>query len=153
MNTVFLKLLNMSIAASWLVLAVIVLRLFLKKAPSWIACLMWGIVALRLIMPFTFESAFSLIPSAEVIPLDVAISETPAIHSGIPVVNSTVNPVVTQHFAADGNGLENLLHYAAVIWLAGVAIMLLYSLVTYLKLHRQESGCLSSSAQNKGEIC
>jgi beta-lactamase regulating signal transducer with metallopeptidase domain len=100
MTSVFLKLLNMSIAASWLVLAVIALRFLLKKAPSWISCLLWGIVALRLVMPFTIESALSLIPSGEVIPLNIASSQVPAIYSGIPAVNSAVNPVVTQHFAA-----------------------------------------------------
>lgn len=137
MTAIFLKLLNMSIAASWLVLAVILLRFFLKKAPRWIMCLLWGIVALRLVMPFAVESAFSLIPSAEVIPLDVAASETPAIYSGIPAVNSAVNPLVTQHFSPGGSGLEEILLYAAMVWLTGMAIMLLYSTVTYLKLHHQ----------------
>ena len=62
METVFLKLLNMSIAASWLVLAVIVLRWLLKRAPKSVRCVLGGLVALRLICPFTLESAFSLIP-------------------------------------------------------------------------------------------
>lgn len=137
MTAFFLKLLNMSIAASWLVLAVIVLRLFLKKSPSWIACLLWGVVALRLIMPFSVESPFSLIPSAEVIPMDVMASETPAIHSGIPAVNSVVNPVVTQRFATKIGSLETLFHYAAIVWLVGVLLLLVYSAVTYIKLHRQ----------------
>lgn len=139
MTAVFLKLLNMSIAASWLVLAVIVVRLFLKKAPSWIVCLLWGIVALRLIMPFTIESPFSLIPSAEVIPLDMAVSEAPAIHSGIPVVNSVVNPVVTQNFAAKTGDLETIVFCTSILWMAGVAVMVLYSAVTYIKLYRQVS--------------
>ena len=113
MTAVFLKLLNMSIAASWLVLAVIALRFLLKKAPRWISCLLWGIVALRLVMPFAIESALSLIPSGEVIPLNIASSQTPAIYSGIPAVNSAVNPMVTQHFAAGTSSLETLLGYGA----------------------------------------
>jgi beta-lactamase regulating signal transducer with metallopeptidase domain len=137
MTPVFLKLLNMSIAASWLVLAVIALRFLLKKAPSWISCLLWGIVALRLVMPFTIESALSLIPSGEVIPLNIASSQVPAIYSGIPAVNSAVNPVVTQHFAAKTGSLETLLGYGACLWLAGVALMLIYSGITYWKLRRQ----------------
>ena len=137
MTAVFLKLLNMSIAASWLVLAVIVLRLFLKKSPGWIVCLLWGVVALRLIMPFSVESPFSLIPSAEVIPMDMVVSETPAIYSGIPVVNNVVNPVVTQRFASEVGSLETLVHYAAIVWLAGVVLLLIYSAVTYIKLYRQ----------------
>ena len=64
MDGIFLKVLNMSISASWLILAVILLRFLLKKAPKWAAVLLWGIVAWRLTVPFSFESALSLIPSA-----------------------------------------------------------------------------------------
>ena len=133
MPTVFLKVLNMSIAASWLVLAVILLRLFLKKAPNWITCLLWGIVALRLLIPFAFESNISLIPSSEVIPMDVAVSQTPAIHSGIPAVNSAVNPLFTTDTFP--NILDEILEYAAVIWLVGAALLLLYGIVSYVKLY------------------
>ena len=69
MSSFFLKIVNMSIAASWLILAVVLLRVVLKKAPKWINVLLWGIVAFRLICPFSFESALSLIPSAETISL------------------------------------------------------------------------------------
>lgn len=151
MTAVFLKLLNMSIAASWLVLAVILIRFFLKKAPSWIVCLLWGIVALRLVMPFTFESDFSLIPSAEVIPLDVTVSQTPAIYSGIPAVNSAVNPLVTQRFSTHAGGLETVVQVAAIVWLAGVAVMLVYSAVTYLKLRQQVAA--SIPGENRMYIC
>ena len=137
MTEVFLKLLNMSISASWLVFAVILLRLLLKKTPKWITCLLWGIVALRLAVPVSFESAFSLIPSPEVIPVDIALTQTPAIYSGIPVVNSAINPLFTLHFPAGGNELKPILQVAAMVWLAGVAVMLLYSAVTYLRLYRQ----------------
>ena len=65
MGGVFSKVLNMSIAASWLILAVIVLRLLLRKAPKWIRCILWGIVAVRLICPVSFESTLSLVPNAE----------------------------------------------------------------------------------------
>ena len=69
---VFLKIVNMSITASWLILAVILARLLLKRAPKWIACLLWALVAARLVCPFTLESAFSLIPSREPIPANIA---------------------------------------------------------------------------------
>ena len=67
MNELFLKIINMSISASWLILAVLILRLVLKKAPKWVNVLLWGIVAVRLICPLSFESALSLIPSSETI--------------------------------------------------------------------------------------
>ena len=67
MSEFFLDIVNMSISASWLVLAVLVLRFLLKKAPKWVNVLLWGIVAIRLICPVTIESALSLIPSRETI--------------------------------------------------------------------------------------
>lgn len=137
MTAIFIKILNMSIAASWLALAVILLRLLLKRGPKWILCLLWGLVGLRLVMPFTFESGISLIPSAEVIPANLAVTQTPAIYSGIPAVNSAVNPLVTQYTSAGENILENLLHYATIAWIVGAAVILLYSAVTYLKLCHQ----------------
>ena len=70
MNAIFLKILNMSISAGWLVLAVLVLRFVLKKAPGWINVWLWGLVAVRLICPFSIESGWSLIPSAETIPMN-----------------------------------------------------------------------------------
>ena len=73
MADVFLKIVNMSISASWLVLAVLVFRLVFKKAPKWIHVLLWGIVAVRLLCPFSIESALSLIPSAETISPEIMI--------------------------------------------------------------------------------
>ena len=96
MSTVFLKILNMSIAASWLIPAVLLLRLILKKAPKWVTVFLWGIVAVRLICPFSLASAWSLIPSAETIPLDIGMDPTPAIHSGIEAINQAVNPVLSR---------------------------------------------------------
>ena len=87
MNELFLKIINMSISASWLILAVLILRLVLKKAPKWVNVLLWGIVAVRLICPLSFESALSLIPSSETIPLDIemAVSYT---HLTLPTICS-----------------------------------------------------------------
>ena len=112
MTELFLKLLNMSLAASWLVLAVLLLRLLLKKTPKWITCLLWGLVALRLVIPFYMESSFSLIPSSEVIPQDIITSENPAIHSGISIVNSTLNPAMTQQVIRGTNPMESVVSTA-----------------------------------------
>lgn len=57
MSEAFLKIVNMSISAGWLVLAVLALRLILKKAPKWVNVLLWGIVAVRLLCPISIESA------------------------------------------------------------------------------------------------
>lgn len=134
MTELVLKLLNMSISASWLVLAVLLLRLLFRKAPKWISCLLWSIVALRLVIPFHFESVLSLIPSAEVIPQNIVTTQTPAIYSGIPAVNSTVNPLFTQHLTPENHTLETILFFVTVVWLVGVAALLLYSTVSYWRL-------------------
>lgn len=137
MTGLFLKLLNVSITASWIVLAVLVLRLFLRKAPKWSMCILWSVVALRLVLPFSPESAISLIPSPEVIPQDIIRSETPAIHSAIPALNSAVNPLFTGTLTPESNLLKKILTAASVVWLAGVGVMLLYSLITFLSVRRQ----------------
>lgn len=137
MTGIFLKLLNMSIAASWAVLAILLLRGVCKKAPKWINCLLWGIVALRLVLPFKAESTLSLIPSAQVIPQNIVQSQTPAIYSGIPAVNSAVNPLFTAHIAPGSDTLAHILGIATAVWLAGLAILLLYSVVSYYGVRRQ----------------
>lgn len=134
MTTVFLKILNISIMASWMMLAVVLLRLLLRKAPKWTVCLLWAILGLRLMLPFTLESRFSLIPSSQVIPADIAVSETPAIYSGIPQINSAVNPTLIQTVEQPGT-LEKLLDIAAVVWVSGMGMMLLYSAISWLLLH------------------
>ena len=136
MLNIFLKLLNMSIAASWLVLAVLAVRLLFPKMPKWIRCLLWGVVALRLVMPFAVTSPISLIPSAEVIPQSITVSQTPAIYSGIPAVNNAINPLFTLH-EVPPQQLGSVLSALSLIWLAGVAILLLAGLFTYLRLCRQ----------------
>ena len=70
MNTIFLEILNSSITASYLIIAVIILRIVLKKAPKWSICLLWAMVAVRLVMPFEIESSFSLLPDSKPIQLE-----------------------------------------------------------------------------------
>ena len=94
METLFLKLVNLSLSAGWLVLAVLVLRLVFRRAPRWIFCLLWGLVALRLACPFSIESALSLLPSAQVVPTETVGITAPVVHTGIPAVNAAVNPIL-----------------------------------------------------------
>lgn len=132
MTDIFVKMLNLSICASYLVVAVLLIRCLLRRMPKWICCLLWGVVALRLLLPVTWESKFSLIPSAEVIPKDFAAS--PAISSGIPAVNAAVNPVLTQRVVEKGFSLDALLQVVSVVWLVGVGALLLYFAVSSLLL-------------------
>lgn len=138
MENIFLKIFNMSITASWIALAVMLLRLPLKKAPKWIMGVLWAFVALRLILPISLESVLSLIPSAQTLPQDFTYSPAPIINSGIPALNSTVNPVISESLApapgASVNPTQVLSFAASVIWIVGVVGMLLYMLISYLSL-------------------
>ena len=144
MAAVFLKLLNLSISASWLVLAVLVLRLVSKRSPKWMNVLLWGIVALRLVLPFSIESALSLIPSAETVsPAAVQFAPAPTITSGVKIIDNAVNPSLSEHFAAAPTMSVNPLYVwteiAGWVWLIGLGAMLLYALVSYLRLRRRVS--------------
>jgi len=146
MSAVFLKILNMSITASWLILAVVLVRLLLKKAPKWIPCLLWGLVAIRLVCPFSFGSIFSLIPSSETIPTNITVQQEPAINSGITAVNEFINPVIAESFTPaptdSVNPLQIIIPIAAIVWIAGIVIMLAYALISYIKLKKTVSVCV-----------
>ena len=146
MSGIFLKLLNLSISASWLVLVVLALRLVLKRAPKWVNVLLWGMVALRLMLPFSIESALSLIPSAETLsPEVVRFDPAPTITSGVEFIDNAVNPSLSESFAAaplaSVNPLYVWTYLAGWVWLIGLTAMLLYALVSYLRLRR----CVSVS--------
>ena len=147
MSVIFLKLLNLSISASWLVLVVLVLRLVLKRAPKWVDVLLWGMVALRLMLPFSIESALSLIPSAETVsPEVVQFDPAPTITSGVTIIDNAVNPSLSESFAAaplaSVNPLYVWTYLAGWVWLIGLAAMLLYALVSYLRLRRRVSASI-----------
>lgn len=141
MNELFLKIINMSISASWLVLAVLILRFVLKKAPKWINVLLWGIVAIRLICPFSFESPLSLIPSAETIPLNIGMDTTPTINSGISAINNAVNPIISQSntpmAGASVNPLQITIGIYEYIWIFGMIALALYTAISYWRLRRK----------------
>lgn len=141
MDTLFLRLANMSFSAGWLIGAVVLIRLLFKKAPKWIYCLLWGLVALRLILPFSFESKISLIPSTEVIPESSILSTAPVIDTGIEPVDNAVNPIIAESLAPNpgdsANPLQVILGIASYLWIVGIAVLLLYSFISWLKLKFQ----------------
>lgn len=152
MQNIFISLLNTSITAGYLVIAVMLLRPLLKKAPKYIRCILWGLVGLRLILPFSFESVLSLIPSAEPIPPEIVTSPAPVIHSGITFVNSAVNPVISQSFApapeASVNPMQVVMAVAWNVWLLGVIAMVLYSVISFVLLKRK----LREAVQDGGNV-
>ncbi len=146
MDAVFLKIVNMSLTASWLVLAVVLLRLLLKKAPKFLRCVLWALVGVRLVCPFSIESALSLIPSAQPIPETITTDPAPAINSGVPAVNAVVNPIISESFtpaAGDSvNPLQVWTWIAALLWLVGIAVLLVYAAVSFRRVRRQVGACL-----------
>ena len=141
METLFLKLANLSITASWLVLAVLLIRLVFRKAPKWVFCFLWGLVALRLICPISIESALSLIPSAEPLPQDILYTAAPKIQSGVEVIDDFVNPILTDSMSPalgdSANPTQIWSFILSRIWAAGVVVMLFYAVISYLLLKRR----------------
>ena len=99
MNEVFIEVLNSALVSGFLILAVILARFLIKKAPKWIACALWGLVAIKLMLPIRVESIFSLVPSSNPIPSDIEYSAAPQIDTGIRAINQAVNPVLMDSYA------------------------------------------------------
>ena len=140
MTDLFLRILNLSFSATWVVLAVAIARLLLKKAPRRLICALWALVALRLLFG-GLEAPFSLIPSTELIPPDSLFDETPAIESGIDSIDRLVNPVYSESLrptpGASVNPLQVWLAVAANLWLLGAASMTVWAGISILRVRRQ----------------
>ena len=159
MSELFLKIVNMSISASWVVIAVLTLRFCLKKAPKWVNVLLWGIVAVRMVFPFSIESVLSLIPSAETISPTVMMEQTPSVQTGVPALNHVINPVISGSFTpapgASANPLQIWIPVLAGIWLFGIAALFLYSAVSYWRLRRKvcEAVILRGNIYQSEKVC
>ena len=136
----FPNILNTSIAASWMVLAILLLRFALKKAPKWTRVALWGLVAIRLLLPFSIESAFSLIPSAQTVPEEILRYEGVQLKepAHLDVIS---NPVISGNVSIElGQTVDRLqIHmlYTTFNWLIGIAILFLYTIISYWCLHRK----------------
>ena len=159
MSELFLKIVNMSISASWIVVAVLALRFCLKKAPKWVNVLLWGIVAARMVFPFSIESVLSLIPSAETISPTIMMEQSPSVQTGVPALNHVINPVISGSFTpapgASANPLQIWIPVLAGIWLFGIAALFLYSAVSYCRLRRKvcEAVILRDNIYQSENVC
>lgn len=139
MGQIFIRFVNYSLVAGWLIIAVLIARALLKKAPRWITCLLWALVAIRLVFPFSIESAFSLIPSAEPFPEDFSYTQTPRIESGFEAVDLSVNPMLSQSLGVTGGGnsvnpSQVWSFVLSLVWVAGVTVMVLYAVISTIVL-------------------
>lgn len=159
MSELFLKIVNMSISASWVVVAVLALRFCLKKAPKWVNVLLWGIVAARMVFPFSIESVLSLIPSAETISPTIMMEQSPSVQTGVPALNHVISPVISGSFTpapgASANPLQIWIPVLAGIWLFGIVALFLYSAVSYCRLRRKvcEAVILRDNIYQSENVC
>lgn len=139
MNDIFLDVVNLSITASWVVLVVVLIRFALKKAPKWINCILWAVVGLRLVMPFSVESILSLIPSTEIISMP-AYTTVPDINTGIQPVDNTVNEYISTYYHSTldkGIDFSDILYVLGVVWIIGIVTMLAYAVISYVRLYNK----------------
>lgn len=133
MDAVFSKLVSISLMANWLIFAVILLRLLLKRAPRRITCILWGIVALRLMVPVSIESPVSMIPQATSV-IQEAV-DTSLIHPETISADTTPKPGQEETDAAHISGGQHL-PVLPLIWCSGMAVMLCYFVFSYFRMRR-----------------
>lgn len=141
MTDFFVALLNRAWSASYLILAVVLLRLILRKTPKNLLVWLWALVGLRLVLPDAPVSPLSLIPQSQLIPGDIALSPAPAIHTQIAAVDQVVNPVLAENFAPipvqSVNPLQVVLAVAVALWALGVLVLALYAALSYWRIWRR----------------
>ena len=129
MGALFLRICEMSLAASWLILAVLLLRLLLRRAPRWLHGLLWAFVAVRLLCPIFLPSPFSLLPNVDLSP---AVGQ-PFGGEGVPSLATTNAPAPF----VDDMGALSLWDSLGILWLLGVLAGLLYAGLSDWRLRRQ----------------
>lgn len=144
MSALFLLAFNMSIAASYFILAIVVFRLIFRKAPKWVNCILWALVGLRLAIPFSIESDLSLLPTSHTVITDRESSGLPfSVDSGIYTVDENVNGYLKSHYyegiTVPENAFVDTMFILSVIWLIGVAVMLIYSAISFIRLKKRVS--------------
>ncbi len=141
MENLLIKVCNMGIAAGWLILAVLLLRLLLKQMPKSMRCILWGFVGIRLSCPWSVETVLSLIPSAQTISPNIVYQMKPTIHSGILELNQVVNPILSESFAAtefqSANPLQIWIFGASIVWIAGFVLIMAYAAISLFRLNRR----------------
>ena len=132
MESLFIKLINLSIYASILVAVVLLLRLVSRRSPKWVICLIWALVGIRLVVPFSIQSSFSLLPQSEPVS-STALFKTVSLSQAQEGIVSSGAASVTE---ASRSGISSVFHILSYIWLFGVILMLLYGVISYIVLRK-----------------
>lgn len=138
----FLDVLNISLKATYVIIFVIIIRQFLKKSPKIISYALWSVVAFRLIIPISFESVVSIFPenfNDITIPNEIIYQQTPEINIGMEIPKAIINeshtatPIINDNI----NSFNLWLRIGAYIWIAGIIVLIMYSLISIVLLKRQ----------------
>lgn len=142
MSKLFLSVVNTSILAGYLVLVVLILRLLLKRAPKRIMILLWGIVAVRLVGQFSIQSSLCLFPR-EVISTEIKMGQEPLVDTGFFALDNIINPAIHSSLSANHAGgistLQRVVDALAVVWLAGIVVLLVYTAISFLRIRKNIS--------------
>ena len=146
MSEIFLKLVNMSVVASVLITVVVIARGLLRNAPKWSHCILWALVGIRLLCPFTIESAFSLAPNAQTVSTD-AYAKTPQVQTGFAAVDNTANQYLAKYYSEDvtfsaKEPVKNPIQIISYIWLSGAAVLFIYAVISYITIWRKVRECI-----------
>ncbi len=149
LESIFIRVLHLSLSASWLILALCLFRLLLQKGPRNVMCWLWALAAVRLICPFAIESAFSMVPTrSEIITNELIYAEDPVVETGIEAVDRVIAPAVTEHLTphlgASVNPIQIWLFAAEVLWVGGMVCMAAYAFISWLRLHRRVAPAISN---------
>ncbi|MBQ4338414.1 MAG: M56 family metallopeptidase [Clostridia bacterium] len=140
-SEIFLNLINMSISASWLILIIILIRLIFRRIPKSAVCFLWILAASRLVIPFSFESVLSLIPSEKTISMETVKSNKFVVSSGISAVDTTVNDymgdIYYEGVTFASNFKQIALSFATVIWLIVMSALIIFTVVSFIKTKRR----------------
>ena len=141
MSGLFLKLLNMSISASVLIVVVVLARCLLRRSPKWIHCILWMLVGIRLLCPFQLETTFSLAPNAQVVSIEAG-AVTSQVLAEMPALDNTANRYLAKYYfegitVPEQETAQNPMNLIASIWLCGVAVLLVYAAVSYVHIRRK----------------
>lgn len=131
MSNIFSNVINVSISASLLVLAVAVYRLIFRKAPKWINCVLWGIVALRLVIPVKISTVFGTVPNYRVFNMGETLQQT-YISSGNYAIDDAVNGL-KETYEVDKLILHDM-DLLPMIWIIGMIVMLIFAVISYLNI-------------------
>lgn len=152
MTELFLEILNMSVRASWVILAVLALRLLLRKGPTWFPMALWVVTAIRLVCPLSIRSSVSLIPSSQTVAPSIMPAPQPTIDSGIPMIDQMINPVILDALSpAVDTGMHSLqfwVHLSTLVWVLGIIVLLGYMIFSYCRLHHR----VRNAAFSEGRI-